>query len=623
MERCHQRKVDLVEGRERKVPLTYHWVPNKFLNELVVEMAQGDEAARKTPALVFCFNRDECWSTAEQLKGLDLLWSGQRGQVNAIIDKLDWSQGAGSKLRQMLLRGVGVHHAGVLPKYRRIVEELFVKKLLTVAVCTETLAAGINLPARSVIVTSLLKGPFGKQKLIDPSTLHQIFGRAGRPQFDKEGHVYVLAHEDDVRLLRWKEKYDAIPETTKDPGLLKMKKDLKRKKPPRREDNAYWTEGQFEKLKNSPPARLYSKGPLPWRLLAYLLKISPEVDKVRNVIRKRLLDQPRIAAGEKVLERMLYALAAGGYVTLDPPPPPKEAKGPVAEKPVSGLLGAISSPAGSHVEPAEPQQPIVKATPTDKLDRLLVFRSVHPLYGAFLIDQLGIASPEERTQAFESVLEMPRPLLKFVRVPYELAPGPLATTRVDPELTQRGLIVAKPPKVEGEEDAVEEREPWEERPPVLAEKLRMLFEELYPEVTDISVEPVWAAWELMRFGDFNSYVKQRDLTKQEGIIFRHLLRLILLCAEFAELTPADTTEEEWRGWLRDVELKLTAACRKVDPTSTDQMIQSAKAADVVEGEEAKPIDLPAPPPDVQVVYSSDQPQQADSNFGAGIIEESE
>src|SRR2546425_1148269 len=82
----------------------------------------------KTPALVFCFNRDECWSTAEMLKGLDLLWSGQRGQINAVIDKLDWTQGAAPKLRQMLLRGVGVHHAGLLPKYRRIVEELFVKK---------------------------------------------------------------------------------------------------------------------------------------------------------------------------------------------------------------------------------------------------------------------------------------------------------------------------------------------------------------------------------------------------------------------------------------------------------------------------------------------------------------
>jgi superfamily II DNA/RNA helicase len=612
LERCHQRKIDLVEGKERKVPLTYHWVPNQFLSELLLDMVKGDEATRKTPALVFCFNRDECWSTAEMLKGLDLLWSGQRGQINAVVDKLDWSQGVGPKLRQMLLRGVGVHHAGVLPKYRRIVEELFVKKLLSVAVCTETLAAGINLPARSVVVTSLLKGPFGKQKLIDPSTLHQIFGRAGRPQFDQEGHVYVVAHEDDVRLLRWKEKYDAIPETTKDPGLLKMKKDLKRKKPPRREDNAYWTEGQFEKLKNSPPGRLYSKGPLPWRLLAYLLKISPEVDKVRNVIRKRLLDQPRIAAGEKVLERMLIALEAGGYVQLEPP---------LAASRSENEPGGAADNASATPQAAQ-RPPIIGATPTEKLDRLLVFRSVHPLYGAFLIDQLGIASPEERVQALESVLEMPRPLLKFVRVPFDLPPGPLQLTRLDPELTQRGLIVAKPPKEEGAEEEEEEFVPWEERPPLFAEKVRMLFEALYPEVDDLHADAVWAAGELLRFGgDFNAYVKQRDLTKQEGIIFRHLLRLILLCAEFAELTPPDTTPEEWRGWLREVELKLTAACRKVDPTSTDMMIQSAKAADVVEGEEAKPIDLPPPPPDVQVLYSSDAPQSPDSSFGAGILDE--
>lgn len=601
LERCHQRKVELVEGKERKIPLTYHWVPNQFLTELLLDMAKGDEAARKTPALVFCFNRDECWSVAENLKGLDLLWSGQRGQINAIIDKLDWTQGVGPKLRQMLLRGVGVHHAGVLGKYRRIVEDLFEKKLLTVAVCTETLAAGINLPARSVVVTSLLKGPYGKQKLIDSSTVHQIFGRAGRPQYDTEGHVYVLAHEDDVRLLRWKEKFDAIPETTKDPGLLKAKKDLKRKKPPRKDDNSYWTEGQFERLKGAQPARLYSKGPLPWRLLAYLLKISPEVDKIRHVIRKRLLDQPRIVAGEKVLDTMLRALAAGGYVTLEPVPEVE----PVAID-------------GQTPEPAK-ALPIVRAVPTDKLDRLLVFRSVHPLYGAFLIDQLGAAAPEERLQALESVLEMPKPLLKFVRVPWDLTPGPLATTRLDPDLVQRGLMLAKVKPDGKESDDDDGLEPWEERPPALADKLYLLFEALYPEVTDVQVLPVWSAAELLRFnGDFNGYVKQRDLSKQEGIVFRHLLRLILLCAEFGELTPPDTTPEEWRAWLREVEARLTASCRKVDPTSTDQVIQSAKAADVVEGETAKPLEIPELP-QVEVVYSPDQ-QSAPEGFGAGIIE---
>jgi superfamily II DNA/RNA helicase len=602
LERCHQRKVELVEGRERKIPLTYHWAPDQFLYELLLDMSKGDEATRKTPALVFCFNRDECWSTAELLKGIDLLWSGQRGQINQVIEKLDWTQGVAPKLRQMLLRGVGVHHAGVLPKYRRVVEELFQKKLLTVAVCTETLAAGINLPARSVVVTSLLKGPYGKQKLIDPSTVHQIFGRAGRPQFDTEGHAYVLAHEDDVRLLRWKEKFDAIPDTTKDPGLLKAKKDLKRKKPPRKEDNCYWTEGQFERLKSSPPARLYSKGPLPWRLLAYMLKISPDVDKIRNVIRKRLLDSPRIAAGEKQLEKMLLALAAGGYVVLDPPP-----------------AAASPEPQTADPIPAKPLAAIVTATPTEKLERLLIFRGVHPLYGAFLIDQLGIASPEERLQALESVLEMPRPLLRLVRVPSDLPPGPLASTRLDPDLQQRGLIAVKVPPAPGEEEE-EEDDAWEERPPSLAEKLFMLFEALYPEVTDVSVQSVWSAGELLRFnGDFNTYVRNRDLTKQEGIIFRHHLRLILLCDEFSQLTPPDTTAEEWNGWLRDLEARLTAACRKVDPTSTDQIIQTAHAADVVEGETAKKIEIPDVP-QVEVLYSSDKPVEPESTFGQGIME---
>src|SRR5215207_7548510 len=321
LDRVHDRQIALVEGRERKIPLTYRWVPDQYLNELVVDLAKGDEATRKTPALVFCFNRDECWSVAEQLKGLDLMTAAQKAALNKEVDLLEWPQGVGPKLKQMLRRGVGVHHAGLLPKYRRVVEELFEKKLLSVAVCTETLAAGINLPARSVVLTTLVKGPFGKEKLIEASTAHQIFGRAGRPQYDTEGFVYAYPDEDDVRILRWKQQYDQIPENTKDPGLLKAKKALLKKKPTRNSQKKYWTEADFERLKNAPPARLYSKGPLPWRLLAYLLKVSPDVEKIRSVVRKRLLDQPRVEAGLKQLTRMLLTLHEKGFVKLDPEPP--------------------------------------------------------------------------------------------------------------------------------------------------------------------------------------------------------------------------------------------------------------------------------------------------------------
>lgn len=569
LERCHGRKLDLIESKERKVPLTYRWVPDQFLNEQLVEMAKGDSHTRTLPALVFCFNRDECWSVAEQLKGLPILNPEQKGPLHAEVNQLDWTKGIGPKLKQLMHRGIGVHHAGLLPKYRRVVEELFTRKLLAVVVCTETLAAGINLPARSVVLGSLVKGPMGRQKLIDASTAQQIFGRAGRPQFDDKGYVFALAQEDDVKILRWKEKYDAIPEETRDPGLLKAKKDLKRKKPARRENQMYWSEGQFKQLQTAPPAKLYSKGVIPWRLLAYLLKLSPDVQRVRNVMRKRLMDEPRIQAAERHLEGMLQTLERAGYVTLSPPKPQGESSSPGDQAPYCAEL----------------------ATPTPALDQLLVFRSIHPLYAGYLLGHLGIADRDERLQALESVLEIPRSVLRNVRVPREdsLPPGPLARTRLDEALISRGLMVAKPQVAETDED--DDFDPWreEEHPPTLAEKLRLLFDAQYPEVSDVNTQAVWAAGELLRFGgDFNKYVQAHDLVKQEGIAFRHILRLILLCGEFAQVTPADITAEAWQQEMRDIAAQLTESCRAIDPTSTDEAIEKAHAADVVEGEIVAP-----------------------------------
>jgi superfamily II DNA/RNA helicase len=583
LDRAHSRKLDLIESKDRKVPLRHVWVPDQLLGEHIVEMTKGDAATRKTPALLFCFNRDECWAVAEMLKGLPLLDEEQKKRVNAEVDTIGWAHGVGPKLKQMLRRGVGIHHAGLLPKYRRVIGELFEQKLLAVVVCTETLAAGINLPARSVVLSTLVKGPFGKQKLVDASTAHQIFGRAGRPQYDTQGFVYALAHEDDVRILRWKEKFDQIPENTGDPALLKAKKDLKRKKPTRRENQAYWSEGDFKRLQAAPPGKLYSKGPLPWRLLAYLLEVSPEVARIQKVVHKRLLDEGRIRAGERVLRDMLLALEAGGFVTLDPQPP-----APPPAEPSDSV-----TPPPRAVNPDLGDWYPVHAHPTPALAKLLVFRSVHPLYGAYLIDLLGMADRNERIQALESVLEMPRPLLRRVRVPLpeELPPGPLVTTRLDPELIQRGLIAA-PIEGEGGEDEEEfddDRPPWE-RPPTLADKLRLYFDALYPQVTDVITQSVWAAGELFAFaGDFNKYVQARELVKQEGIVFRHLLRLILLCGEFRQVCPPGTTKEEWEAELKDIADRLAESCRAVDPASTDQMVeQAAHVGETAEGEPAPP-----------------------------------
>ena len=608
LDRQHGRKVELVESTERKVPLTYEWVPDMLLGEKVVEMANGEGPYRKTPALVFCFNRDECWSVAEQLKGLPIVTDEQKSLLHAEVNKLGWNNGVGPKIKQMLHRGVGVHHAGMLPKYRRVVEDLFERKLLSYVICTETLAAGINLPARAVLLTSLVKGPFGKQKLVEASIAKQIFGRAGRPQYDDKGYVIALAHEDDVKIHRWQLKYDEIPDTTKDPNLIKAKKKLKKKKPTRRENQTYWTQTQFEQLQAAKPGKLYSKGPLPWRLLAYLLQISPEVDRIRKVIRKRLMDGPRIEAGMKTLDKMLIALHKAGYVKLEPEPPAPREKTEDAPELTT-----------EETEPT-PYSPII-ATPTEQANKLLGFRSIHPLYGAFLVDQLGTANREERIQALESVMSMPRKLLKKLRVPTaeEMPPGEF-TAKLDEELLKRGLILEKHAATYVAED--DEDDDWDEewvRPPMLGDKLRILFEANYPEVNDVLTESVWAAGELLAFGgNFDKFIASKDLVKQEGIIFRHLLRLILLCGEFAEVTPPGTTTEEWQSELRDIADRLTESCRVVDPQSTDMMIEQAhNLADVVEGEADTTVNKETTTPQPEEQATEEPP----SGFGAGILEE--
>ncbi|MFO0917444.1 MAG: DEAD/DEAH box helicase [Planctomycetaceae bacterium] len=364
LERCHGRRLELVQSGDRKVPLNFRWIPDKLLTEHLEDMAQGEADERKTPALVFCFNRDECWRTAEELKGRQMLSDGQQKQLVAQLAKYDWTKGVGPKLKQLLMRGVGVHHAGILPRYKRIVEELFQQKLLTICVCTETLAAGINLPARAVVMPSLLKGKPGEQKVIDSSSAHQIFGRAGRPQFDKEGFVFALPHEDDVQILRWKQKYDQIPEDTKDPNLIRAKKALKKKQPTRSPDRQYWTEQQFEKLRVAPPGHLMSRGQVPWRLLAYLLQLSPEVDRLRSLLRKRLMEPKQIEAAEKELERMLLTLHAGDFVKLEPEPPTPaaaDAQTPQASRKASplnrrnppGSLSNCNRPSINNASPRE------------------------------------------------------------------------------------------------------------------------------------------------------------------------------------------------------------------------------------------------------------------------------
>ncbi|MCH8053894.1 MAG: DEAD/DEAH box helicase [Planctomycetes bacterium] len=528
----HKRKMRLIQTTERRVPLEFIWVEDKLTTELLPQMVSADDEENRSPALVFCFNRDECWSVAERLKGLPLIDKETRALIEQELDPSDFHRGIGPKLKQMLIRGVGVHHAGLLPKHKEIIERLFLKKLIPIVVCTETLAAGINLPARSVVISTLVKGPRDDKKLIPSSSAHQMFGRAGRPQFDKQGYVYSLAHEDDVKIHKWKKKYEQIDPRSKDPGLMRARKQLERKKPFRRKSVKYWTEGQFRKLIEAGPAKLASRAMIPYQVLIYLLTKTGTLHETREFLRQRFNTPERIEKFQMQLDYMIGNLHKLGFLTR-------------AED-------------GDHV------------TVQDHVSRLLNFRSIDPLYGDFLAEQLMRSSFEEKLQALESVLSGPTSLLWKVRLPDDLEPGPLQQDVLQPQLLQMGLLIVDQDGdlVKPDSDDYVDYMPDDTRKhvPNLPEMLLMLFDARLESPEDIFVQPKWIAGGI--FGaadDFYKFAGARDLFKNEGLLLRHLLRLVILAGEFHMHTGEDPEYTQ----IID---RATAICAQIDAAYTDHFL---------------------------------------------------
>ncbi len=541
LKRKHGRRVRVVTSHQRRVPLEFHWVEERLLTEHLVSMVDGDEEQIRTPALVFAFNRDECWELAEKLKGLPLVSKQQKEQIGEYLKEHlpELSEGVGPKLQHMLLRGVGVHHAGVLPRHKEIVEALFTRKLVPFVCCTETLAAGINLPARSVVLTTLLKGPRGEKKLIPASAAHQMFGRAGRPQFDTQGHVFAAAHDDDVKINKWRKKYEQIPANTKDPGLLRARKDLERKRPTRRKTEQYWSEGQFRTLIEAGPAKLSSRSMIPYSVLTFLLTRSGTLAEVRELMSKRFCGQERMERFEKQLDFMLDNLAGLGYLQR--------------------------SEDGQHV------------TLDESIGRLSTYRSVDPLFGDYLADRLSYSNCEEKILALEAALPVPPPILRHVRIPDSLEKGPLQVEIMEPLLRTMGVKLAE--DFAREEEERDERrwvESWErelpeerEYPPTFPDMLRIEFESRLAAPEPIMVQPKWLAGDaIARDGEFFKCVKALNLIKQEGIALRHLLRLVILAGEFLVRTGDPDYER--------IAEQVTKACERVDKKYTERFLAEAQ-----------------------------------------------
>jgi superfamily II RNA helicase len=237
------RETALIDDAERPVPLTFSWSVEP-LHELLEELVRTDQA----PVYVVHFTQASALERAQSLSSAKLCTRSERDAIAEAIGAFRFSSGFGKTLSKLVRAGIGVHHAGMLPRYRRLVETLAQGGLLKVICGTDTLGVGINVPIRTVLFTGLAKFDGTQSRLLKVREFHQIAGRAGRAGFDTAGYVVVMAPEFAIENARL---------VAKAAGDEKKLKRIQRKKPA--DGEIAWTEETFERLRNATPEALVSR----------------------------------------------------------------------------------------------------------------------------------------------------------------------------------------------------------------------------------------------------------------------------------------------------------------------------------------------------------------------------
>lgn len=232
--------VDIIADAPRPVPLTYEYTLDPL--EKTVELAFGKG---ETPIYVVHFSQDAALETANALASTGVSSKEQRAAIAEAIKGTKFTTAFGKILQRLLRTGIGIHHAGMLPRYRHLVEQLAQQGLLPVICGTDTLGVGINVPIHSVVLTALTKFDGTKMRKLRAREFHQIAGRAGRMGFDTEGLVIAEAPEFEI------ENAKALAKAGNDPKKLKK---VKRKKAP--EGFVTWNENTFDKLIDAAPETL-------------------------------------------------------------------------------------------------------------------------------------------------------------------------------------------------------------------------------------------------------------------------------------------------------------------------------------------------------------------------------
>ncbi|MGH8877307.1 MAG: DEAD/DEAH box helicase, partial [Stackebrandtia sp.] len=237
------RATSVIASGTRPVPLYYRYSTEPL--QQAIELLLRDD---KAPVYIVHFTQAAAMEQASALMSINVCTKEEKAAINDLIGGFRFITKFGRTLARLVKHGIGVHHAGMLPKYRRLVERLAQAGLLKIICGTDTLGVGVNVPIRTVLFTGLTKYDGQRTRRLRAREFHQIAGRAGRAGFDTEGLVVAQAPEHVI------DNQKAVTKAGDDPKKLRK---IKKKTAP--EGFIGWSDETFEKLQQAEPEPLVSR----------------------------------------------------------------------------------------------------------------------------------------------------------------------------------------------------------------------------------------------------------------------------------------------------------------------------------------------------------------------------
>ncbi|AYF98890.1 DEAD/DEAH box helicase [Protaetiibacter intestinalis] len=535
LERRTGREVARVTGVERPVPLHYRYLVTPVQETVEELLADG-----LAPVYIVHFSQAAAVERAQALASVRVASREQRDAIAEAIGAFRFSTGFGQTLGRLVRSGIGVHHAGMLPRYRRLVEQLAQQGLLRVICGTDTLGVGINVPIRTVLLTGLTKFDGARMRQLTAREFHQVAGRAGRAGFDTAGEVVALAPEHEIENTR------AAAKAGDDP---KAKRKLVKKRAP--DGFVNWGPASFERLIGAEPEALASSLRITAAMLLQLIgregADAPASDPASafRTVRALVTDNHEPPARRAALARRAIAL----YRTLR--------TAGVVEQDGGGFDGTARMRVTVQLQDDfalnQPLSPFA----------LAALELLDPASPGYALDALSV---------IEATLDDPRPVL------------------AQQQFRARGEAVAAM-KAEGieydERMELLEEVGW---PKPLAELLAEAYETFassQPWIRDFELRPksvVRDLWE--RAMTFSEYVSFYQLGRSEGLVLRYLSDAY----RAARQTIPDEAKTEQ---LRDLVEWLGELVRQVDSSLLDEWAALTDPARALEGPAAE-VAPPAP-----------------------------